>query len=143
MGGVAALIVASSFALVMLAFAFVVFKMARTLSITNGILNDLRKEAMPLMGKFQTTMDHVNDEMGYVDGILKSGEKLAERANSTTKALQHVLAPGEDLEPGRGGSESPGGLPEGRGRGGSGRRIKRRSGGRFGVPIEGNSFCCK
>lgn len=86
------MIVASSFALVMLAFAFVVFKMARTLSITNGILNDLRKEAMPLMGKFQTTMDHVNDEMGYVDGILKSGEKLAERANSTTKALQHVVS---------------------------------------------------
>jgi hypothetical protein len=91
MGGVAALVSAASFALVMLALAVVVLKVARTMTITNRILNDIRKEAVPLMGKFQTTMDHVNDEMGYVDGILRSGQKLAERMNSMTKALQQVV----------------------------------------------------
>jgi uncharacterized protein YoxC len=91
MGGVAALVAAASFALVMLALAIVVLKLARTMTITNRILNDVRKEAVPLMGKFQTTMDHINDEMGYVDGILRSGEKLAERINSMTKALQQVV----------------------------------------------------
>jgi uncharacterized protein YoxC len=92
MGGVAALICAASFALVMLTLAIVVLKLAKTMSITNGILNDIRKEAVPLMGKFQTTMDHVNDEMGYVDSILLSGQKLAERMNSMTKALQQVVS---------------------------------------------------
>jgi uncharacterized protein YoxC len=92
MGGVAALICAASFALVMLTLAIVVLKLAKTMSITNGILNDIRKEAVPLMGKFQTTMDHVNDEMGYVDSILHSGQKLAERMNTMTKAMQQVVS---------------------------------------------------
>ncbi|OFW55665.1 MAG: hypothetical protein A2W01_02255 [Candidatus Solincola sediminis] len=91
MGGIAALICAISFALVMLAFAIVILKLARTMTITNGILNDIRKEAVPLLGKFETTMDHINDEMGYVDGILESGQKLTERINSMTKALQKVV----------------------------------------------------
>jgi uncharacterized protein YoxC len=91
LGGVAALICAISFALVMLALAIVVLKLARTMTITNGILNDIRKEAVPLMGKFETTMDHINDEMGYVDGILRSGQKLAERVNSMTRALERVV----------------------------------------------------
>ncbi len=91
MGGVAALICAISFALVMLALAIVVLKLARTMTITNGILNDIRKEAVPLMGKFETTMDHINDEMGYADGILRSGQKLAERVNSMTRALEQVV----------------------------------------------------
>jgi len=91
LGGVAALICAISFALVMLALAIVVLKLARTMTITNGILNDIRKAAVPLMGKFETTMDHINDEMGYVDGILRSGQKLAERVNSMTRALERVV----------------------------------------------------
>ena len=91
MGGIAALICAISFALVMLAFAIVILKLARTMTITNGILNDIRKEAVPLLGKFETTMDHINDEMGYADGILESGQKLTERINSMTKALQKVV----------------------------------------------------
>jgi predicted PurR-regulated permease PerM len=91
MGGVAALICAVSFALLMLAAALVVLKLARTMTITNNILDDMRKEAVPLMGKLETTMDHINSEMGYVDGILKSAEKLADRANSMTKAAQQVV----------------------------------------------------
>lgn len=91
MGGVAALICAISFALLMLAAVVVVLKLAKTMSITNHILNDIRKGAMPLMGKFQTTMDHINNEMGYVDGILKSTEKMATRANSATKAAQKLV----------------------------------------------------
>lgn len=85
------MICAISFALVMLALAIVVLKLARTVALTNKILNDLRHEAMPLMGKLQTTMDHLNDEMGYVDGILGSSQRLAERADSMTKALQQIV----------------------------------------------------
>lgn len=91
MGGVAALICAISFALLMLALVIVVLKLARTMAITNGILDDIRKETVPLMGKLQTTMDHVNNEMGYVDGVLKSAETLAARANSMTKAAQSLV----------------------------------------------------
>jgi uncharacterized protein YoxC len=91
MGGVAALICAISFALLMLALFIVVLKLARTMAITNDLLNDIRKEALPLMGRVQTTMDHINNEMGYVDGVLKSVEKIAARANSMTQAAQSLV----------------------------------------------------
>jgi predicted PurR-regulated permease PerM len=91
LGGIAALVCAVSFALLMLAMVMVVVRLAMTMTITNRILNDIRKEAIPLIGKLQATMDHINTEMGYVDGILKSSEKLAERANSATKAAQKVV----------------------------------------------------
>jgi uncharacterized protein YoxC len=91
MGGVAALICAISFALLMLALIVVVLKLARTMAITNNLLNDIRKETLPLMGRIQTTMDHINNEMGYVDGVLKSVEKVAARANSMTQAAQSLV----------------------------------------------------
>ncbi|MFW6113304.1 MAG: DUF948 domain-containing protein [Actinomycetota bacterium] len=91
MGSVAAMICAISFGLLMLAAVVVVLKLARSMTLTNHILNDVRKEMVPLMGKLQTTMDHVNNEMGYVDGVLSSAEKLASRANAMTKAAQQLV----------------------------------------------------
>ncbi|MDD3719151.1 MAG: DUF948 domain-containing protein [Actinomycetota bacterium] len=91
MGGVAALICAISFALLVLALIVVVLKMARTMAITNNLLNDIRKESLPLLGRIQTTMDHVNNEMGYVDDVLKSVEKIAARANSMTRVAQSLV----------------------------------------------------
>jgi len=91
MGSVAALICAISFALLMLALIIVVLKLARTMAITNYILDDIRKEAIPLMARIETTIDHINNEMGYVDGVLKSAEKLAARANSMTQAAQSLI----------------------------------------------------
>jgi len=76
----------------MLALIVVVFKLARTMALTNNILDDIRKEALPLMGRVQTTIDHVNNEMGYVDGVLKSIEKIAARANSMTTAAQSLVS---------------------------------------------------
>ncbi|MEW6553187.1 MAG: DUF948 domain-containing protein [Actinomycetota bacterium] len=91
MGNVAALVCAVSFAVLMLALVIVVLKLARTMAITNGILDDIRKEALPLMGRIQTTMDHINNEMGYVDGVLKSVEKVAARANHMTQTAQSLI----------------------------------------------------
>jgi hypothetical protein len=75
----------------MLALIIVVLKLSRTMAITNNILDDIRKETVPLMGRLQTTIDHINNEMGYVDGVLKSAEKLATRANSMTQAAQSLV----------------------------------------------------
>jgi uncharacterized protein YoxC len=91
MGDVAAMVCAISFAVLMLSLVLVVLKLARTLSITNRMLNDMRKEIIPMVGKLQVTMDHINDEMSYVDGVLKSTQRLAERADSATKAAQKLV----------------------------------------------------
>ncbi len=91
MGSVAALVCAVSFALLVLALVIVVLKLARTMAITNRILDDIRKEALPLMGRVQTTMDHINNEMGYVDGVLKSVERLAAQVNYMTQTAQSLI----------------------------------------------------
>lgn len=91
MGNVAALVCAIAFALFMLALVMVVLKLAKTMSLTNRILDDLRKEGLPLVSKLQTTMDHVNNEMGYIDKVLESTEKMAARADSLTRMAQQLI----------------------------------------------------
>lgn len=91
MGGIAALICAVSFALLMLSLAAVAWKLSRTMAVTNRILDDIRRETLPLLGKLQTTMDHVNREMEYVDGVLETVGSLASRLDSMTVAVQQVV----------------------------------------------------
>ena len=91
MGGVAALICAASFALFMLSLAAVAWKLSRTMAVTSRILEDIRRETLPLLGKLQTTMDHVNREMEYVDGVLEVAGSLASRLDSLTSAAQQLV----------------------------------------------------
>ncbi|MGQ9476297.1 MAG: DUF948 domain-containing protein [Actinomycetota bacterium] len=91
MGGIAALVCAVSFALFMLALAAVAWKFSRTLALTNRILDDIRRESLPLLGKVQATMDHVNREMEYVDRVLEAVESLASRLDSATRSIQQLV----------------------------------------------------
>ena len=92
MGDVAALICAISFALLMLAGMIVALKLARTMAITNRILNDIRKETLPLMTRVETAMDHVNGEIERLDGVLESLQKVAGRFDSATRTVQRLVA---------------------------------------------------
>jgi pyrimidine operon attenuation protein/uracil phosphoribosyltransferase len=91
-GAITGLAIACSFALFMLAATLVMLRLSRTLSITNHFLDDVRKQTIPLMTRFQTTMDHVNKELELVDGIMASGEKVASRVNAMTKVAQKVVS---------------------------------------------------
>lgn len=91
-GAISGLAIACSFALFMIAATWVMFKLSRTLSITNLFLDDVRKQTIPLMTRFQTTMDHLNHELELVDGIMESGERMASRLNSMTKVVQKVVS---------------------------------------------------
>ncbi len=91
-GAITGLTIAVSFALFMLTATWVMLKLVRTLSITNNFLDDVRKQTIPLMTRFQTTMDHVNKELELVDGMVESGEKIFSRVNSMTRMVQEVVA---------------------------------------------------
>lgn len=86
------MICAISFALLMLAGMIVALKLARTMAITNRILNDIRKETLPLMNRVETAMDHVNGEIERLDGVLESLQKMAARADSATRTVQRLVA---------------------------------------------------
>lgn len=90
-GHVAGLIAAVAFAVSAVFTAWVLFRLVQMLGITNRFLDEVRVEAIPLMTRFQTTMDHVNTELERVDGILSAVEGMTQKANSATKVVQEVV----------------------------------------------------
>ena len=90
-GQVSGLIAAIAFGLMAVFTAWLLVKMVKTMGIMNQFLDDIRVETVPLISRFQTTMDHDNTELGRVDGILKAVESMSQKANSATKVMQEVV----------------------------------------------------
>ena len=90
-GHVAGLIAAIAFAVMAVFTAWVLYKLVQMLGITNKFLDEVRVETIPLITKFQTTMDHVNTELDRVDGILTAVEGMSQKANAATKVVQEVV----------------------------------------------------
>lgn len=90
-GNVAGLVAAIAFAFMAVFSAWVLYKLVVMLGITNRFLDEVRVETIPLMTRFQTTMDHVNTELERVDGILTAVEGMSQKANAATKVVQEVV----------------------------------------------------
>jgi len=90
-GQVAGLVAAIAFALMALFTVWLLFQLVRTMGILNLFLDDVRVETIPLMTRFQTTIDHVNTELERVDGILTAVEGISQKANTATKVVQEVV----------------------------------------------------
>lgn len=85
------MIAAIAFALMSVFTAWLLVQLVKTMGIMNQFLDDIRVGTVPLMGKFQVTMDHVNTELERVDGILTAVESMSRKANSATKVVQEVV----------------------------------------------------
>lgn len=90
-GEVSGLVAAIAFALMSVFTAWLLVQLVKTMGILNHFLDDVRVETIPLMSRFQTTMDHVNTELDRVDGILTAVESLSDKANNATKVVQEVV----------------------------------------------------
>lgn len=90
-GEVSGLIAAIAFALMSVFTAWLLYQLVRTMGILNHFIDDVRVETIPLMTRFQATMDHVNNELDRVDGILTAVESMSQKANSATKVVQEVV----------------------------------------------------
>jgi len=90
-GEVSGLIAAIAFGIMSLFTAWLLFQVVKTMGIMNKFLDQIRIETIPLINRFQVTMDHVNTELERVDGILTAVESMSERANNATKAVQEVV----------------------------------------------------
>lgn len=90
-GDVAGLVAAIAFALMAVFTAWLLVQLVRTMGIMNQFLDDVRVETIPLMTRFQQTMDHVNTELDRVDGILTAVESMSQKANNATKMVQEVV----------------------------------------------------
>ena len=90
-GQVSGLIAAIAFGLMAIVSAWLLVQLVKTMGIMNQFLDDIRVETVPLISKFQTTMDHVNTELERVDGVLTAVESMSQKANSATKVVQEVV----------------------------------------------------
>jgi len=85
------MVAAIAFALMSIFTAWLLYQLVKTMGILNNFLDEVRVETVPLMTRFQTTMDHVNTELDRVDGILTAVESMSEKANNATKVVQEVV----------------------------------------------------
>jgi len=79
-----------------LAFAagltFALFRLAGVLKEVSVMLADMTKEFVPILSRFQTTVDEVNSELGKIDAITGSVVNLTGTIESTTAAVQSAIS---------------------------------------------------
>lgn len=90
-GEISGLICAVAFGLIAIFTAWLLVQLVRTIGIMNLFLNDVKVETIPLMSRFQTTMDHLNKELERVDNIITAVESMSQRVNTATKVAQEVV----------------------------------------------------
>lgn len=81
-----------SAAIFVVIFIPVAIQLFRTLRSIQRLIKDLNSEIIPILGRVQTTVEEVNEELSTVGGILTSLRDVSERVEKTTKTAQQALA---------------------------------------------------
>ncbi len=84
-GDVAAVAVAVASAVLTVALVFALATLNRTLRTTRETVEELRREAVPLLGKLNTALDQANAELGRVDGLLEKAESIGGTVDSASR----------------------------------------------------------
>ncbi len=73
-------------------FIPVAIQLFGTLRSIQRLIKDLNAEIVPILGRVQTTVEEVNEELSTVGGILTSLRDVSERVEKTAKTAQQALA---------------------------------------------------
>lgn len=88
-----ALVVTAAFWAVLVGFmSFALISMFRVLQTTRDLLEDLRRQATPMLQELNETVQNVNHEMGQVDDILTSVRGTAAAIEGITKTAQAAVS---------------------------------------------------
>jgi len=90
-GQAAALIAAVAFALLMLALAFVVLKLSRTVEETQRLVAGITDQTVPLLGEITTSVTHVNQELVRVDAITANVQSISGNVSALTSLFAATL----------------------------------------------------
>ena len=92
LGGIAALIVAIVWIPVAFFLAVVFLNLFRVLESTKMMIDDLRKETVPLLSEVTTTVSSVNKELDRADGILESAGNIARSAERVSAVVEQTVS---------------------------------------------------
>ena len=84
-GDLAAVILSVAMIGVIVAMALVVQALLRTLRETRATLDDLRGEAVPLMGELRDTVERAGAEVERVDDLLDTAETISATVDSASR----------------------------------------------------------
>jgi hypothetical protein len=91
LGGVAAIILAAFWALLVLFLALVMVNLFRVLEATKMLIDGIRQETVPLLGEVRTTVSSVNKELERADGVMESAGKIAKSAERLVGVVEQTV----------------------------------------------------
>ena len=92
LGGTAALIAAIVWAVLVVFLSLVFVNLFRVLESTKMMIDDLRKETVPLLHEVTGTVSGVNRELDRVDGMLESAGKIAKNAERISSVVEQAVS---------------------------------------------------
>jgi uncharacterized protein YoxC len=91
-GGVAAMIAALAWFVMVLFLGLVMVNLFRVLESTKMLIDGIREETVPLLSEVKTSVSSVNKELDRVDGVLESASKIAKSAERISSVVEQAVS---------------------------------------------------
>jgi uncharacterized protein YoxC len=91
-GGVAAIIAAVFWALLVLFLGLVMVNVFRVLESTKTLIDGIRDETVPLLGEVKTTVSSVNKELDRVDGMVESVGNIVRSVERVSGVVEQTVS---------------------------------------------------
>jgi uncharacterized protein YoxC len=91
-GGVAAMIAALAWFVMVLFLGLVMVNLFRVLESTKMLIDGIREETVPLLSEVKTSVSSVNKELDRVDGLLESASKIAKSAERISSVVEQAVS---------------------------------------------------
>lgn len=91
-GDVAAVIVAVAVAILCLGLVAALVSFMGTLRLVRGTVEELRREAVPLVAELRATVGQANAELTRVDGLIENAESISGTVDSASRLAYLFMA---------------------------------------------------
>jgi uncharacterized protein YoxC len=91
-GGVAGLIAAVAWAVLVLVLGVVFLNLFRVLESTKLLIDGIREETVPLLSEVKATVSGVNRELDRADGLLESAGNIAKSAERVANVVEQTVS---------------------------------------------------
>jgi hypothetical protein len=91
-GGIAGLVAAVAWAVLVLALFVVMLNLFRLLESTKMLIDGIRQETVPLLGEVTTTVTSVNKELDRLDGMVESAGNIVKSAERVSTVVEQAVS---------------------------------------------------
>lgn len=91
-GGIAAIVAAVAWAVLVLALFVVMMNVFRLLESTKTLVDGLRDETVPLLRELRVTVKSVNQELERVDGLMETAGRMAKSAERIGGVVEQTIS---------------------------------------------------